>query len=213
MKTRSNILSKVVSRGFLAAVGVLGVSAAALADPPYWASAHGRYDHDDFPRVEYRQPEYARVVDVDPIVTRVRVSAPEQQCWNEDRPVYRGSGTVARSTIVGGLIGAAVGQRIGVHTGVHDPGTVIAGSLIGAAIGNSIGEDRAARRGEYEPVAYQSVQRCQVSYRDQWEERIDGYRVTYEYHGRRYTTRMPYDPGSRVRVDVDVRPAYDRYDD
>ena len=30
--------------------------------------------------------------------------------------------------------------------------------------------------------------------------------VAYEYHGRRYETRLPYDPGERVRVRVDVFP-------
>lgn len=32
------------------------------------------------------------------------------------------------------------------------------------------------------------------------------YDVTYEYAGRTYTTRTTYDPGSRIRVRVDVRP-------
>jgi len=45
-----------------------------------------------------------------------------------------------------------------------------------------------------------------VTYRDTWEERVEGYRVTYVYHGREYTTRMPYDPGQRVRVNIDVSP-------
>ena len=39
------------------------------------------------------------------------------------------------------------------------------------------------------------------------EERIDGYEVTYAYAGREYVTRMPYDPGERLRVRGDVTPA------
>lgn len=35
-----------------------------------------------------------------------------------------------------------------------------------------------------------------------YTERIDGYRVTYVFRGREYTTRMAYDPGSRVRIRV-----------
>jgi uncharacterized protein YcfJ len=46
-----------------------------------------------------------------------------------------------------------------------------------------------------------------MSYDDQVEQRIDGYRVTYVYQGREYSTRMPYDPGDRVRIRVDVIPA------
>jgi hypothetical protein len=30
--------------------------------------------------------------------------------------------------------------------------------------------------------------------------------VTYEYHGRMYSTVMPYDPGERMRVRVSVVP-------
>lgn len=35
-----------------------------------------------------------------------------------------------------------------------------------------------------------------------YREQIDGYRVTYVFRGREYTTRMAYDPGSRVRIRV-----------
>ena len=38
-------------------------------------------------------------------------------------------------------------------------------------------------------------------------ERIDGYRVTYEYNGCEYDTRLPYDPGQKIRVRVAVAPA------
>ena len=50
------------------------------------------------------------------------------------------------------------------------------------------------------------MQRCDVRYEESWEERIDGYRVSYEYNGRQFTTRLPYDPGRKIRVRVDVRP-------
>ena len=51
------------------------------------------------------------------------------------------------------------------------------------------------------------VQRCETRYRDSWEERTDGYRVTYVYNGRRQVTELPYRPGDRIRVRVDVSPA------
>jgi uncharacterized protein YcfJ len=50
------------------------------------------------------------------------------------------------------------------------------------------------------------AERCEVRYDETVEERIDGYRVTYEYNGRRQMTTLPYDPGDRIRVRVDVRP-------
>jgi uncharacterized protein YcfJ len=198
MKTRSQLVSKAILVTLTAAV-----SGTALANPPHWANARGYHEHND------RDSDYARVVDVDPIVHRVRVSTPQRECWNEERPVSSGpSGTEIRATLFGGLIGAVVGHQIG-HSH-HDPVATVGGSLVGAAIGNSIGANQAAKRGEYQQVSYQSVERCEVNYHDEWTEQIDGYRVTYEYGGREYTTRMPYDPGQRLRVGVDVRPALDR---
>jgi uncharacterized protein YcfJ len=52
-----------------------------------------------------------------------------------------------------------------------------------------------------------TVQRCETRYHDEYQERIDGYRVTYVYHGRRQVTELPYRPGERIRVRVDVSPA------
>ena len=93
-----------------------------------------------------------------------------------------------------------VGNQIG--TGRGRDAARIAGALIGGAIGNQVSHDR--QRDYY--GRERMVERCEVLYRDSWDERIDGYRVTYEYAGREYTTRMPYDPGERVRIRVDVRP-------
>ena len=57
------------------------------------------------------------------------------------------------------------------------------------------------RRSQY------TVQRCETRYHDEWQERTDGYRVTYVYNGRRQVTEMPNRPGDRIRVRVDVSPA------
>jgi uncharacterized protein YcfJ len=203
-----NNRSKIVSNVVLVALGLGGVSAA-LAGPAPHAAVWEKNKH----RSHYGQHEqFARVVDVDPIVRRVRVSVPEQQCWSEEQAVRSGpSRSEVRGTIIGGLIGAVVGHQVSSRQGVHTPSAMIGGSLIGAAIGNGVGSSKGDRRGEYVPVRYRDVERCEVSYRDAWEERIDGYEVTYVYNGRKYTTMMPYDPGRQVRVDVNVRPVYDRY--
>ena len=39
-----------------------------------------------------------------------------------------------------------------------------------------------------------------------YETALDGYDVTYRYNGRIFQTRWPHDPGTRIPVDVDVRP-------
>lgn len=192
--------------GLLASAIAMTLATFAISAPANAGDKHRRHKH----RAVYSGVEYARVVDVDPIVRRVRVSAPERECWNESEPVRTHSRTEVRSTLIGGLIGAAVGHRVSGRHDISTPVAVVGGAAIGAAVGNGIGERRADRNGHYE-TGYRSVQRCEVGYRDVWEEHIEGYRVTYLYHGREFTSMMPYDPGDRVRVNVDVSPQYVGY--
>lgn len=37
-------------------------------------------------------------------------------------------------------------------------------------------------------------------------ERVVGYDVTYEYNGRQFRVRLPYEPGDRIAVNIEVRP-------
>lgn len=208
-------------RGWILAVTTftLGMLAAgtAVAGPgkhrgwgPKWDDDHlGEYD-------------YARVVDVEPIVRRIRVTEPRRECYEETRYEHErvydsrhaGRGvSSAGSMILGGLIGAAVGNQIGSGDGRR------AATVAGAIIGSAIGHDAAARRDVRTVDRYDdgyvdryvarpyTVERCEIRHIDSWEERVDGYHVTYEYLGRRGRMTLPYDPGPRVRVRVDVRPA------
>jgi uncharacterized protein YcfJ len=196
--------SKFVASAVLVALGTVGVAGAAFADPPQWSKARDRYERDS-----NRESDYARVIDVEPIVRRVRVTTPDRECWNETQEIYPSRpSSAAGSAILGTLIGGVIGHQIG-HG--HRDGRVatVGGAIVGAAIGNQIGAQRDARNGQVIPVE-RTVERCNVVYRDDYEERVDGYRVTYVYNGREYSTRMPYDPGRRIRVDVNVRPEYDR---
>ena len=120
--------------------------------------------------------DQARVVSVDPLVRTVTVNTPRQECWDEVVQVPQPS-----------------------------PGKTytpeILGSIIGAAVGNQFGRARASSN-----VREVVEQRCRTVNEQHVEERIEGYDVTYRWHGREYTTRMPYDPGDRMRVRVSVAP-------
>ncbi|MEJ2603123.1 MAG: glycine zipper 2TM domain-containing protein [Gammaproteobacteria bacterium] len=176
--------------------------------------------------------DYARVVDVDPIVRYVQVRTPVRECWEEARYYetayddHRGRRShrnsrdygggrddrgTAGATIAGGIIGGVIGRQFGGGSG-RDAMTVV-GTLVGAAIGN----DRARRAETYDRYehyddyrAYERhsrpVTRCETRYQSREEERIDGYRVTYRYRGQTYTTRTDHDPGDRLRVRVAVTP-------
>jgi uncharacterized protein YcfJ len=218
----------------VAVLGILG-SSASLADHKDHRGYYGQHDHGrhlgwgrhggrdwDRGRSGY---DYARVLHVEPLLRRVRYSEPRRECWYETRyddrdyrydNRYSGGGhRAAGEMIVGGLVGAAVGNQIGSGDGRR------AATLAGAIIGSALGHDAAARRdsqggqyydqGRYYDDDYRrgerTFERCATHYHDRWDERVDGYRVTYEYLGRRHYARLPFHPGDRVRVRVDVFPA------
>jgi uncharacterized protein YcfJ len=179
------------ARVVLVLAGVFGVTSVALASPPPWSNS--RYSRS----ADY---DYAPVTRVEPIVRQVRIETPRRECYDDVRYVDSPAPQVAGHTLLGGIIGGVIGHQIG-HGDARDFATVA-----GAAIGAGVGYSNATRR--YAPQTHEeTVQRCSVRYDHEYEERIDGYRVTYEYNGREYTTRMPYDPGERIKVRVAVAPA------
>lgn len=186
------------------AVGLTTVSASALADHDRDGV---RYDERDDDRYDDRYDgnsdyEYARVVGVQPQHRRVRVSEPVRDCWDEVEQVSDGpfSSRHIGGTLIGGLIGGVLGNQVGDGRGRQVARA--AGAIIGGAVGHNVSRDRQHTRYEDERV----YQRCETRYRDSWVERVDGYRVTYEYAGRQYVTQLPYDPGERIRIRVDVTP-------
>ncbi len=158
---------------------------------------------DDHRRSGKAQYDYAQVISADPIVRLVTVKTPRRECWQDTEIVteHRGRQRDAGGALVGAIIGGVVGNQFGSGRG-NDAATV-AGALIGAAAGGN-----ANGKGHREVVRYERpVERCETTITETQEERIDGYRVVYRYNGQRYSTRMPFDPGDRLRVRVDVRPA------
>ena len=173
---------------------LLGASNTAMADhDPGRDSGRARYD-------------YAKVISAQPIVRYVTVTIPERVCWEEmqyytvDRRARRTGG----GALLGALIGGVVGHQFG--SGHGNDAATVAGAVIGAAVGTSVSYVRYGDRYAVEHRA-RPVERCKTNYRKHQEERIDGYTVTYRYNGQKYVTQMPYDPGKKIRVRVDVRPA------
>jgi uncharacterized protein YcfJ len=173
------------------AIGLTAASGNAIAD-------NGKHRGQD--RGRDRDGDYARVVHVEPLVQRVRYTVPVEQCWTEDR--VRSSRTSnAGAALVGGAIGAIFGHAIG--DGRGQTAATLGGAVIGAAVGNEVSKSENRRdRGP----RYEQVERCRTSYEERFDERVQGYRVTYEYNGRRQVTQLPYDPGRYLRVAVDVHP-------
>jgi uncharacterized protein YcfJ len=169
----------------------LGLAGTALAD-------HG-------PRP---QVVFAPVIDVAPLVRQVAVTRPRQECWLETAivPSYGAAGRGVAPVIAGGLIGGVIGHQIG-H-GSRNRAMTVLGTLVGSAIAS----DAAAKQAAYASNAGYgrevTTQRCETVSETFNEERIDGYRVTYEYMGQRYATIMPEPPrGDRIRLHVTIEAA------
>ncbi len=173
--------------------------------------------------------DVATVISSTPIVERV--SAPRRECFTEqvtaydERRVRRQQEYVADSRVerpssgagalLGAIVGGVIGHQFGNSTGGRDHGTA-AGAVIGGLIGNNMettGSDRndsGYRRAsvydvERVPVT-RDVQRCNVV--NDYREEIRGYDVRYSYNGREYMTRLAYDPGPTLPINVEVRPSY-----
>ena len=202
------MMSKRMTAGLATVALLLGLATPALADHDrgkYGARAISTSGYASN-RGHGRGPvyDYAKVISARPIIRHVTVTTPVKECWQDTeyytvnhRPAGAGG-----STLVGAILGGVVGHQFGSGRG-NDAATV-AGSLIGAAIAS----DASRRRygGSYETTHSRPVTRCETQYREHQEERIDGYDVVYRYNGQRYATRMPHDPGRKLRIRVDIRP-------
>jgi len=189
----------------------IGLTTAAVLALPSLAQA----GHDSY--------RYAEVVDVDPIYSYVSVQVPQRECWTdveyEQVPVYRrGNGHrdndrrrsgSAFPTVAGGLVGGVIGRQFGSGKG-RDAMTVV-GTLVGAAIGHQSSHRESYQDHRYTSAGYRTVshpiERCDVKYITEKRRELEGYRVTYRYGGRSYTTRTQIHPGTRIRVQVEVTPA------
>ena len=148
--------------------------------------------------------DYAKVLSVEPVIRYVTVTTPVRECWDDVHTVstrHYAPGKAGK-TLFGAIVGGVIGHQFG--SGRGNDAATIAGALIGAAIGS----DAARHAPTYHATRYaHPIRRCSTNYQSHEEERIDGYEVIYTYHGRKYATTTPYDPGKRIRIRVDVRPA------
>lgn len=157
--------------------------------------------------------DFARVINVTPQVEQINV--PRQDCRTEyetsqrypvrEREQERSNG----GAIIGGLAGGLLGSQVGGGNGRIAAAAV--GAVTGAIVGDRV-DNNGNNNNNYnnynnnsQPV-YESRPVRQCRNIDNWETRTTGYAVTYEYHNRTYTSVMPYDPGSRLKLHVSLTP-------
>jgi len=147
---------------------------------------------------------YATVESVTP--TREIINEPYQTCSTEYQqttvpvapPPYQDHSVAG--AVVGGIAGGLIGSLFG-----HGNGKV-AMAAVGAGAGAIAGDRIGSQPGNSGP-AYSTtttpVQRCQQV--DHYDVRTM-YTVVYQFNGQRYSTKLPYNPGSQLRVNVSVVP-------
>ena len=137
-----------------------------------------------------------------PVYQTVVREEPREQCHIEQVARRQSRGKSATPAIVGTILGGALGNALG-----SKKSNQRVGAVVGGVLGYSIGKDVGRRHAEYYgAVRYEEREVCSTVYERIEEERLTGYDVSYAYGGRIYKTRMRRDPGSTVRVRVQVEP-------
>ena len=133
------------------------------------------------------------------------INEPRRECWTETvgyetRSTRDGNaGGAILGAIAGGLIGSTVGKGDG----------RVAAAAVGAATGAVVG-DRVSEGGTRYESHPREVERCRTE--DNFREVVSGYDVRYRFQGREYSTRLPYDPGRWLTLNVSFSVAQDQRD-
>lgn len=98
--------------------------------------------------------------------------------------------TTGGGAAVGGLTGAGVGSMIG--SGSGNTAAIAVGTIMGAIIGNNVEAQNQRYAQTYPQCTTQTA----------YENRTIGYDVVYEYAGRQFSARLPYNPGRTVQLQV-----------
>lgn len=127
----------------------------------------------------------AQVVSSTPTVERVTEA--RQECDAAPAP-QKSSNVIA--PIIGGVVGGLLGHQVGQGSG-KTAATIVGatgGAVAGAAVGNRAGA--------------QPAPNCRTV--ESSRDVVNGYDVVYRYNGRDVNVKLPYNPGSTIKVGVGI---------
>jgi uncharacterized protein YcfJ len=145
--------------------------------------------------------DQARVVGVEPLYETVVSTVPRQVCREQVVQTGAGGGVSPVAPLLGAVLGGVFGNAV---SSKNQP----VNATVGAVVGGAIGYDIARRNARPQYVTYGTQQACTEVQDTLEEQRLSGYRVSYEYLGQRYSAVTQRPPGATVRVRVDVSPAF-----
>lgn len=135
-----------------------------------------------------------KVVDIQPIYTKVRQNKPQKVCRTEEVPVYgnvQGGGDAAGGALAGMIIGGILGKGI---SGNDD------GAAAGAVIGGLIGADKGANGTKRVITGYKQQRTCSTEYVSVDSHVINEYNIVYNVNGFQVTQRVNSAQGQRAYV-------------
>ena len=122
-----------------------------------------------------------KIVDIQPIFTKVSQQVPTQQCYEEDR--YVGGGSTAAGAIIGGAIGNQFGEGDG------KTAMTVLGAILGADTANRNANGHVER-----------VTVCDTVYAEQAGTVVNEYEITYDVDGVYVIIRVNSAQGERARI-------------
>lgn len=149
--------------------------------------------------------DYATVKRVEPQYSSV--NQPTQKCTTQtvQETIPGRTDRSYGGAVIGGVAGGLIGNQVGKGHG-REAATAI-GAVVGALTGDNIDN-----RDNYVPpqTTTRDVQRCYLE--DNYVQKINNYKITYEYKGRTDTFISPVAPStSKIRVNISVNPVVDSY--
>ena len=146
--------------------------------------------------------EYATITYVAPNYVNSKVPRQRTECQTVEVPIYSNVGGQASTgdTVFGALIGGALGNQVGGGKG-KDAMTVL-GAIIGADVAN-----KRAVTGQRQIVGYRQEENCRKISFYETHERLENYRITYEFNGIQATsfTQNQYKVGDRIPVTISIQ--------
>lgn len=141
--------------------------------------------------VAVTRPEYARVVNVEPVTEAVTVRQQECKDVQATRKKTPKDEHRITGTVIGGMVGGVIGHQFG--NGAGKTVATVAGAAGGAYAGNQV-----QKKMQDKDTYAAGERRCQVVNRT--EQKVVAYDVRYRLDGKVGTVRMDHEPGERIPV-------------
>jgi uncharacterized protein YcfJ len=199
---------KIILRSTLLSIAAVAFAANSLAQ--------NRYSQERYPQASTPRYDVARVISSQPIYETVEQDRGREVCRNQQVhhavPEYSRGYDRPRSesaSVFGAILGGVIGNQFG--RGRGRVAATVAGVALGSAVANDAQrQDRYRERYANSGRSVVTTERiCTYEPDVRRERELVGYNVRYDYKGQIGETTTRSQPGSTIRVQLDVTPIED----